>query len=268
MTKDAPGTPIFYALAQVRFNPIPRIADYAPDVQDVLRREGWPEYREETSHEFQVSPSAGTEPEVRQQTRSRWIFNDENLRQGFILQEGSLVFHTTYYEGFASFLASMLRGLQVLNDKAELQYISRIGLRYLNAVDSATMDGEPLETMLEPGLLGLSAVHGDGLHRSFSETVAEAQGGTLISRALISPTGLSWPPDLKPLALEVQPRFDIEGRRVAVLDHDFFRLFPRPHLACDHDVVKSETEKCHEVIVQMFRDATTDRARAIWGIYE
>jgi len=260
--------PVFYALGQLHFNPIPRISDYAPLVQDVLRREGWTEYQEETSREFQVSPGAGSEPEVRQRDRTRWIFNDTNQTQGFTLREGSLVFHTTHYEEFAPFLASMLRGLQVLHEAAELQYVSRVGLRYLNAVDPATMHDEPLERLMDAGLLGLSGVHERGLRHSFSETVADVDGGTLISRALVSPNGLSWPPDLQPSVLELQPRFNVSGRKVGILDHDFFRAFQRPHLPCDQEVIQRQIEECHEVIGRMFMDATTQKAREIWGVYE
>jgi len=266
MSPAQPSAPVFYVLAQVSFNPIVKIADFVPAVQDVLRREGWPEYSHQTTKELQVSPGAGGPPEVSSSDRHRWAFNAVDEKQGFVLTENSLVFHSTAYPGFEPFLQAMLRGLAVVHGAVELQYVGRIGLRYVNAIDPETVGGVSLEALLLAGLLGLSGPYGHGLKHSFSETVSEHAGGTLISRNLITPEGVVWPPDLQPPLLALDERFQPGRRRVAILDNDFFLQFHKPHLAFSDSAIEEQLRRCHDMTSQTFYTATTERARSLWAL--
>ncbi len=262
------SVPLCYALAQVHFNPVPSIGEYIPAVQDVLRREGWPEFQHQKSHGFEVKPIDGGEPEVSSRERERWLFSDVEATQGFIFQEKSIIFHTTDYQGFESVLASVLRGLEVLHDVATLQFVDRVGLRYFNVIDPDSMGQGRLAYWVPERLLGLANATETGLRHSFSETVFEERGGTLVSRSLVSPRGVVWPPDLQPVVLEPLSQFRIHGRTVVLLDNDFYKVFPKPHIPCDGDRVGKELQLCHEMIGRMFREMTTADARAAWGVYE
>ncbi|WP_081619749.1 TIGR04255 family protein [Thioalkalivibrio sp. ALJT] len=268
MSHPSASMPLCYALAQVRFNPVPGMAEYVPRLQDALRREGWPEFVPQKSQSFEVKQVEGQEPAVRSLERERWVFSNAEASEGFILQPDSLVFHTTGYRGFKELLGSMLRGMERLHETVELQFISRVGLRYLNVVDPASMGGSGLDELVPERLLGLSASQGAGLRHSFSETVFEQDKTTVVSRALVSPRGVVWPPDLQPVMLEAQARFRIHDHTVIMLDNDVYRGFPQPHIPLDNQRLSEVLRDGHDTIGQMFREMTTDKARSIWGVYE
>lgn len=268
MSHPSASMPLCYALAQARFNPVPGMAEYVPRLQDALRREGWPEFARQMSKSFEVQQTEGQEPAVRSFDRERWVFSNAQASHGFILQPDSLVFHTTDYRGFEEMLSSMLRGIERLHETVELQFISRVGLRYLNVVDPVSMGGSGLDELVPERLLGLSASQGSGLRHSFSETVFEQDETTVVSRALVSPRGVVWPPDLQPAMLEAQARFRIDDHTVIMLDNDVYRVFPQPHIPFESGRLSEVLQDGHDMIGQMFREMTTSKARSIWGAYE
>lgn len=259
--------PLFYALAQVQFNPIVEMKTYVPEIQDSLRRKGWPDYLPQKSHGFRVSQENGQEPEVTQEERERWLFNSPEKRQGFILQQNSLTFHSTDYRGFDELCGSLLKGLEVLDNVVDLQYLSSAGLRYLNSVDPALLGNAPLEELVEKSVLGLYGMHKENLRHVFSETVIDDPDGSIVSRSLVSRSGIIWPPDLQPLALNPDPDFEASGETVVILDNDFRSKFSAPK-KCDLEYVSGRFEAFHDKIAQMFRELTTQKARDGWGIYE
>jgi|GEM_PF-1528240 len=268
MSDPTASMPLCYALAQVRFNPVPGMAEYVPRLQDVLRREGWPEFVRQRSQSFEVKQVEGQEPEVRSLERERWIFSNAEASEGFILQPDSLVFHTTDYRGFEEMLGSMLRGMELLHETIELQFVSRVGLRYLNAVDPAMMSDSRLDELVPERLLGLAESHSDGLRHSFSETVFEQGETTVVGRALVSPRGVVWPPDLQPVTLEPQARFRVDDHAVVMLDSDVYRVFPKPQIPFESQRLRKELQDSHDMIGQMFREMTTRKARSCWGVYD
>lgn len=268
MSHPSASMPLCYALAQVRFNPVPGMAEYVARLQDALRREGWPEFARQRSQSFEVKQIEGQEPEVHSFERERWVFSNGEASEGFILQPDSLVFHTTEYRGFEEMLGSMLRGVERLHEVVELQFGSRVGLRYLNVIDPASMNGSRLEELVPEQLLGLAGSQSAGLRHSFSETVFEQDERTVVSRALVSPRGVVWPPDLQPVMLEPQARFQVDDHTVIMLDNDVYRVFPQPHIPFESQRLRKELQDGHDMIGQMFQEMTTSKARSIWGVYD
>ena len=85
----------------------------------------------------------------------RWSFTNSERTEGYLLLSNALVFHTTAYNTFESFLERTIFGLNLVHEIVELDYVERIGLRYLNAV--FPINDETIEQYLNPGLLGFSA---------------------------------------------------------------------------------------------------------------
>lgn len=268
MSDPTASMPLCYALAQVRFNPVPGMSEYVPQLQDALRREGWPEFTRQRSQSFEVKQIEGREPEVHSFERERWVFTNAEASEGFILQEDSLVFHTTGYRGFEEMLGSMLQGMALLHETVELQFISRVGLRYLNVVDPPSMSDSGLDELVPERLLGLAGSQSACLRHSFSETVFEQDERNVVSRALVSPRGVVWPPDLQPVMLEPQARFQVDDHTVIMLDNDVYRLFPQPHIPFESQRLGKELQDGHDMIGRMFQEMTTSKARSIWGVYD
>lgn len=251
--------PMFYTLAQIKFNPIEQMANYVPQLQDALRRSGYPDFRSETQLALDVRRLDKEQPEVKSQQNIRWSFSNSQRTEGYLLLSNALVFHTTLYDSFDEFSEKLISGLNLIHELIRLAYIERIGLRYLNAI--VPENDKELGKYLNPALLGFSAIINGSLKHNFTEIMTNVDNGTLVARAVIIEGGLAVPPDLSPLLLEIQPKFSMHTGRTGTLDVDYF-----VETRFDFDVqpVKSQLLKSHDVLVDTFRAAISDYAWEVW----
>lgn len=261
MTTSATQAPVFYVLAQIKFNRIEQMARYVGPLQDALRRQGYPDFSEDHQLHMQVTP--GPQPDVQRQQVERWVFADQQREEGVILLKDALIFQTARYSGFTDFRNSVLQVLEALHREVELAYVDRIGLRYLDAV--IPTGAHPLEHLLSPKLIGLyREVAGEPKH-TVTETVSGVANGTLVIRTLMSPRGALLPPDLQPMSLQLDARIQAsQNQEAAVLDSDYF---VEERETFDTQAVKRQLDASHEVISEAFRIATTEQARnELWTL--
>ncbi len=251
--------PVFYALAQVRFNPIVQMEEYVPELQDRLRHIGYPDYQQEQKIEVAIRKPASEQPDVRPQQLIRWSFTNIDRTEAYTLHPDALIFHSTQYVNFEDFSEKVLRGLSLAHEVIELAYVQRIGLRYLDAVVPANDD--LLDNYLNPSLLGLSGAAPGQLAHSFTETVSQVNGGTLVARAVITEGGLAMPPDLFPMTLKLPDRLGQLSGRIAVLDTDYFveqrKIF-------DLNSVKEQLLVSHKIVGDAFKSSITEHAVSAW----
>src|SRR5438876_1343082 len=103
--------PIFYTIAQVRFNPILGMGKHVGDIQDQLRQD-FPDFRQEATKSIQISATSVDRPEMKTESSWRWHFIDSRKRSGYILYPDSLIFHTTDYATSDVFFRSVLLGIE------------------------------------------------------------------------------------------------------------------------------------------------------------
>ena len=255
------NAPVFYTLAQVKFNPIAQMEDYVPHLQEHLRRGGYPDYRKEVVQVgLKIRQLDKEEPEVKGQQHIQWSFTNAQRNEGYLLSADSLVFHSTVYETFDVFSNRLLERLSLVHEAVELAYIERIGLRYLDAV--IPKGDDVIDAYLNPSLLGLSLSIEGELKHSFSETLSQIKGGMLVARSVITSGGLALPPDLFPLKLEIQPQFSEIPGPSAVLDTDYF---VKKRFDFDLEMVKVQLLSSHDIIDRAFHLSVTDYARHVWG---
>lgn len=253
--------PVFYTLAQVRFNPVAQMSDYVAPLQERLRRSGFPDFQEENQVGITIRRLDDPQPDLLQERQKLWIFTNTEKTEGYILLSNALVFHTTAYNTFEDFLQKTLFGLKLVNEIVELAFVERIGLRYLDAV--VPTENETLEQYLNPSLLGLAVIENGELSHSFTETVTSTEGGTLVARALISENGLALPADLSPLRLNLKPRFaEVHGRH-AVLDTDYF--VAKRQRTFDVAAVQNQLLASHEITSETFKRSVTVYALERWA---
>ena len=252
--------PVFYTLAQVQFNPIAQMSDYAAQLQERLRRIGFPDFRPENQFELTIRRPEELQPDVQHQQHMRWSFMNTQRTEGYLLLSNALVFHTTTYDTFADFLEKTISGLKLVNEIVELAYVERIGLRYLDAIVPTKND--TLEQYLNPSLLGFSANLEGHLNHSFTETVTVIENGNLVARAVITDGALALSPDLISLQLELQPRFKDIHSRNAVVDTDYF-VVERNNFELEK--IENQLVKAHDIITNAFNVSVTDYAREIWA---
>ena len=147
MGKKLTNAPVYYTVAQVQFNPVLDMDGYIPSIQSKLREAHFPDYKKEVFQQL-VLPFGGAEqgqmvaPSLTPQ--SRYLFGDIDGRSLFLLETNALSFQTTSYDTFETFSATFLKGLGILNDALGLNFVERIGLRYLDAVQPSKRCGNSL----------------------------------------------------------------------------------------------------------------------------
>lgn len=259
MGEKRSNPPVFYTLAQIKFNPIARMEEYVPELQDRLRHIGYPDYQPEHKIEVAIRKAASPQPDVRPQQMVRWNFTNIDRTEAYTLHPDALIFHSTQYAHFEDFSKKVLKGLTLAHEVIELAYIQRIGLRYLDAVVPAGDD--LLDNYLNPSLLGLSEAASGQLTHSFSETVSQVNGGTLVARTVITEGGLAMPPDLFPMALALPDHLSKLSGRIAVLDTDYF---VERRSGFDLNSVKEQLLASHKLVGETFKSSVTEHAISVW----
>lgn len=262
MRQTQEGAPVYFVLAQVRFNPILSLESYIGEVQESLRRE-YPDFQRLQMMTLVVAPGGAQGAATPQMaTQTRYLFGNMEKTAGFSLDAASLAFQTTDYRGFPVFSEALCKGLAAVDNKVGLTFSERVGIRYLNAVHPGA--GEGLGKHLIPEVLGLSEKLVGSLAHAYSETRGQNEiGHTIVARTLIHEGPVGLPPDLGNTQLKVAERFMALRGRHAILDID---ATVDQRLAFAVSEVSSQLDALHDTAKGMFRTLLTNHARQVWGV--
>jgi uncharacterized protein (TIGR04255 family) len=193
--------------------------------------------------------------------QSRYLFGDIAGRTFFVLEMNSLSLQTTAYDTFETFSKTLVKGLTILHGALRLDFVERIGLRYLDAIQP-TKDNESLRDFLVPEVLGL-AFRGEGqLQHSISETIVATTAGQLVSRVLIRHGHVGIPMELSGMPTSIDPRFTQREGLHAIVDTD---ASVSQREVFELDKVASRLTALHDEIDKSFKATATDHARASWA---
>ncbi|MCL2657285.1 MAG: TIGR04255 family protein [Betaproteobacteria bacterium] len=264
MGEKLSNAPLYYTVAQVQFNPILDLDGYIPAIQAKMREAHFPDFKQEVLQRL-VLPFGGMEsnqmvaPTITPQRR--YLFGDITGRSLFLLETNTLSFRTTNYDTFETFSEALLKGVSILHDALRLDFIERIGLRYLDAVQPK--EGESLQNFLEPKMLGLALRDEGQLQHSMSETVVMTSiGCQLISRVLIRHGHIGLPMELSGSSPIINPRFTQTESLHAIVDTDA-SITRREEFELAK--VSAQLAALHEEIDQCFRATVTKQAWASWA---
>jgi len=258
--------PLYFTIAQVRFNPILSLEAYAPQIQERLRKAGFPDaqraFLATINLNVNVAPSSegGPPPQLPMVQTARFLFGNMERTSSFILDQGALSFQTTEYDVFETLLESFLNGLQAVNEAVNLSYTDRIGLRYLDAVFPKS--GETVRDYLSASILGLTEKIDETIVHSFSETLVKRENANVRSRVIIQDGEMGFPPDLQPMTLKVRERFTQLRGRHAIIDTDGWSEAREPF---NVDRIREQLGFIHDGIVKTFRASVTENALKAWG---
>jgi len=219
--------PLYYVVAQVRFNAVLTLDQYVPSIQDSFRKAGFPDFQKRfiAALNFNFAGSLSPDQPVSAVAAplAQYAFTDESGRAGFVLEHAALAYQTTCYDTFEPFLQEMMRGLEVVHKNAELSFVERIGIRFLDAVLPGP--GEKLEQYLSERVLGLvGKFENRQLVQSICETRTLSDKADLTSRAVIwnqAETGsVAQPPDLGISFVKIQDKFSEVRGVYGIIDTD------------------------------------------------
>lgn len=216
MGQKMENAPIFYTIGQIRFSPVMGMAKFVDEIQEKLRG-SFPDFRAEQRRILQLA-DAGEGTELKSAATTRWHFTDQANTSGIVLEQASLVFHTTDYETSDWFFDHLLRGLEIVHSAASLGYVQRLGMRTLDAI--VPKEGENLETYVQRETLGFYRLLQGELKHNINEAIFSTGSGTLITRLIVMKGSLALPADLFPIALNVTPKLQSLDVLHAVLDID------------------------------------------------
>jgi uncharacterized protein (TIGR04255 family) len=259
------GAPVFYTIAQARFNPILSLEAYAAQIQERFRREGFPDAQRGLLATINLnmnaaSPAEGSPPQLPIAQTTRFIFGNMERTSGFILDQGALSFQTTEYDVFETFLSGFLKGLEAVNDAVSLSYTDRLGLRYLDAVFPKS--NETLRDYLSGSILGLTEKIDDTIVHSFSETLVKRENVNVRSRVIIQDGEVAFPPDLQPLTVTLAERFKPLRGRHAIIDTDGWS---ESREAFNLDRIWEQFDLIHSGITKTFKASVTESALKAWA---
>jgi uncharacterized protein (TIGR04255 family) len=263
MSRQMKNAPVYFTIAQVRFNPILSLSTFIPGIQEDFRKHHFADFKKSVAMTFAFAPVVNKETENQMppaQPLERYVFSDTANTQNFLLEYGALSFQSTRYEIFETFVAELMNGLGLLDQMVGgLSFVERVGLRYLDAV--IPREGETLDQYLIPEALGLYGRLKGRTKHTFSETMAESSEGSLISRAVVQEGPVGFPPDLLLNELKITQSFANFNGMHAILDTDAFIAERMPFNLGE---VKKRLGVLHDRINEAFRALVTPHALDVW----
>jgi len=264
MGKKMKNAPVYFTVAQVRFNPVLNMEGYLSTIQERMRKTLFPDFRRENIQQLILPfapPADGSQPPSPSFVpKARCIFGSIDRSTEFVLENSSLGLQTTAYETSDIFFKTMLDGLKIIHEAVQLDFTERIGLRYCDAVLPTPQ--QSLSDYLTPEVLGLcNKLEGKLIH-SYSETVVMNKSGQLVSRVIIQDGHVGLPIDLAELAPRIKPKFSEPEGRHAIIDTD---------ASCEQREVfnlerlNSKLEEFHTEIWKSFRSIVTPFALKSWA---
>lgn len=260
------SAPVYYALVQIRFEPVAAMAKYVEEIQDKLRKSGFPLFETEQSQAFNFFVPNGNsdEPPVGVpmpmiNTSPNWYFTNSERSKGYVLSSDFITFQVTKYQGHESFFEDALIGFRLLNEIVQLGNITRMGIRYLDAIIPDS--NESMSDYLSPSVLGIE--FGTAWLGGSWESAYKTEHGLLIAkvyRAANAPVGT--PIDLQIRSLQLPEKF--RGNtplRHAVMDIDHYSEGTRPP---DAKVLAESLNDLHQGVSDCFKALSTEHAFERW----
>lgn len=264
MSKKMSNAPVYYVLAQAQFNPVIAMEDYVHQIQDKLRLKGYTLFEEKkiTQLHFEA-PSSSSPPQGKLIELPVWFITQGDQTAGFILGQSSLSYHTTHYSGPTTCFDAFLFALKTIHSIIKLEHLSRLGLRYLNAI--LPKKGETINQYLVGGLHGInldSSTRYSLLETVFDINQSPTSTSILVSRIHNRTGQLGYPPDIMPGILIPASQFaNKTSASHAVIDLDHFSERQMP---MDFTKTNEELTLLHEQVEKVLDTITTDHAKLSW----
>lgn len=251
--------PLVHVIAQVRFEPVTYIEKSIPELQEPLKKLGFPRFKKSTIQQFALD---GAQPRI--DTLTRWDFADREQHNSVAITSDFVAVQTSRYDVFPTFARLLHDVFQIVRAHTDVEVVQRLGIRYVDVVRPRT--GTNFEDYLQPGLVGypFGVLENVSFKQQLSNTqsVGEtASGGTLVVKCLQNNIGQILPPDLIPSELAYDLSVNA-GEMIAILDFDHFQTLDADF---EPDDLIRRFDLLHSVANEAFRKAVTAEAVRIWN---
>jgi uncharacterized protein (TIGR04255 family) len=249
---------LIYVVAQVNISAVVAIERYVPEIQERLRKSGFPGYSNVQVPEI-VFDALGARPVVT--PLSRYEFQNKKERTGIVLTPKSIAVHTNEYSTFDGFHAIIKLALETIHATAALQLHERIGLRYVDLIELEREEG--LKDYLAPHLLGYDQATIGVSRGEFSfQFEGNTPYGRLVARHYPPQVRNMLPPDLAGVSLNYGYRPAPSPGRAALIDFDHAADYKGDFVI---EEILETLENLHDGLDIIFRDSVTKAALENWG---
>lgn len=260
--------PVFYVIAQVTHSPILKLDSLIPDLQDRLRKEGFPGYRalKLVSLQIQANTEVPASTKVEHAEVTHHVFSTRDQSESFTVGPDGFALQTVEYDTIDTFIKTFAKGIRAFQDILAPDSFTRIGLRFLDVVTPPS-DGE-LSSYIRKQFLGLQDVlDGDWQTTyTFSETLLSRGDQLTKVRVLTRSSELTWPPDLAPTAPALPERFAVIKGVHALLDSDAsFTTGAETAQEFGEDAILERLRGLKRDIRDSFKGVVTDKALKDWA---
>jgi uncharacterized protein (TIGR04255 family) len=252
------GSPLIYVVTQVNISAVVAIERYVPEIQERLRKSGFPGYTNVQMPEITFE-ALGARPVVT--PLSRHEFLDKQERIGIVLTPKSIAVHTNQYTTFDEFHAIIAMALETIHTTAAPQLHERIGLRYVDLIELERE--EELKDYLAPHLLGYdqAAIGVSGGQFNF-QFEGNTSYGRLVARHYPPYVNNMFPPDLAGVSLNYEHRPAPSSGRATLLDFDHAAGYKGDFVI---EEILETLENLHDGLDILFRNSVTNFALEKWG---
>jgi uncharacterized protein (TIGR04255 family) len=246
-------SPLVFVLVQVKFPAMLKMGRHIADIQEALVDKGLTKYIQEQIQQVVFGPHIKTEQD------KRWLFASRDGTKSAMLTKDFLVYQTTRYEVFETFLETFVGILDTIKTHVRIDYAEQIGLRYIDLV--LPTETSPARNFVRESLRGLSTDDLDvSKTRHQCAIQAKTQQGDLFIKSFENCGKKFMPPDLDVTHL----KFDVEPAenelfRILDFDHIF-----RGEVDFDSDTLKEKLWALHDQLSRAFIAAVTEEAVAHW----
>lgn len=247
--------PLVFVLGQVVISPVLQIEDYIPNLQERLRKNGYPAFDRLESQTVKFDRQGSVD--VRRETR--WVFWNKNKTQSVVISSGFLVLEVSDYQRFDDFMAEFQAVMEIFHAVVDVSLYQRLGFRRINLLeDTPTL---PLDSIVREGLRGLEGGVFVDRHDQRLEHWGDTEVGRLMVRLLRPAPESVVPSDLDTTGLTIrQP--SAEGRQVATLDIDHFMIEADDFVP---DAIVDGFWLLHDGSDLAFRESVTADALQVWA---
>lgn len=244
--------PLKFVLAEFRFSPVLKIAEYIPSIQEALRKQ-YPIPDKKSEQAIEVQPNG-----IAVSTSERWSFVSGDKKNAVEITQERLIYCTSAYPRFKGFSAACKQALTVISQVVDPSLILRIGLRY---GDLIIVDGnEQIQDLIDPHFAFPECVSslGKNLHQR-GESFISTDSGVLAIRTFYGVHNLSYLSDMVGLPVNIQNDETPSERMILDFDH-FWESRDDPISFEVGDILK-KLDRLHTASKKAFEKITTDYAR-------
>ncbi|HEV2622407.1 MAG TPA: TIGR04255 family protein [Frateuria sp.] len=260
--------PVFFVVAHVTHSPVLKLGSLIPELQDRLRKVGFPGYRQHTQMTLTVGANMAVpgEAQVNQGQVSSHIFSGRDPSESFVVGQDGFALQTVEYETIEDFSLKFRRGMEVIKEILAPDSVTRVGMRFIDAV--VPPPGGALSDYIREQFLGLTNTPRDDwfITYNFNESLHTRGDQQTKTRILTQNGQLTYPPDLAgPIVPTLPARFaEINGVHTLIDTDSWFATGSEIALEFDPRVIVDRLSSLKADIRDSFLAVVTDAALQAW----